>query len=419
MLYLIELNTFVLEAKAYEYNFEIETILQQFIAIIDNAMVMRYSVDKESGTRKLDEVIKPGYILGTKQRVMLDIINKAKNYELPVVIVSLSGISFVKERQASKNQIINVHTAALDSTYARPTPISIKVEVTIMTKYMTDLYQIYGKLATQFQPALAFSWFVPQNMNHNWVELRNKVEWDGELSLDIRAESKNSDEDKFTGKMGFTIDGWLFPTMNKCSNGIIYNIGTTIVPNEDTLSRIYDEISLFRPLVYSVMKGDEWDRYNNPRQLASSQPLITSMYFSDNYVSIVGEKRNDKTRYFILDSGRATDMLIDKHSAIIISGYNFKDAKVLAVPKNSNMISGAEYYKEQYQGDLHPFPNTKEEKTPVVSGYLLNIVKQTENQILVDFKEPLKIQGEFDIAVVNDVDYDLLSERKGFKLNAR
>ncbi len=100
----------MLYSNNYEYNFEIETILQQFIAIIDNAMVMRYSVDKESGDRKLDEVIKPGYILGTKQRVMLDIINKAKNYELPVVIVSIGGISFNKDRIAAKNQIISVTT---------------------------------------------------------------------------------------------------------------------------------------------------------------------------------------------------------------------------------------------------------------------------------------------------------------------
>jgi hypothetical protein len=413
MLYLIEINTIVLSANTYEYNFEIETILQQFIAIIDNAMVMRYSVDKDSGTRKLDEVIKPGYILGTKQRVMLDIINKAKNYELPVVIVTMSGISFVKERQASKNQVINVHSATLDSSYARPTPISMKVEVTIMTKYMTDLYQIYGKLATQFQPALAFSWFVPQTIKGNWQELRNKIEWDGELSLDVRTESKNSDEDKFTGKMGFTIDGWLFPTMNKCDSSIIYNIGTTVVPNEDTLSRIHDEISLFRPLVYSVLKGKEWDKYNNPRQLASSQPLITAVYLGTS-----GIAKDGKQCYFILDKERADSMLVASNNKLTISGYNLKDAKVLAIPTNSKNISGAKYYKEQYNGDIHPFPNSLEQKPANISGYLLNIVKQTENQITVDFKAPLSIRGEFDIAVVTDIDYDLLSERKGFKLNA-
>lgn len=388
-------------------------MLQQFISIIDNAIVMRYSVDKADGTRKLDEVIKPGYILGTKQRVMLDIINKAKNYELPVVIISLTGISFIKERQASKNQDINVHTAALDSTYARPTPISMKVDVTIMTKYMTDLYQIYGKLATQFQPALAFSWFVPQMIKSNWQELRNKIEWDGELNLDIRTESKNSDEDKFTGKMGFTIDGWLFPTMNRCDSSIIYNIGTTIVPNEDTLSRIYDEISLFRPLVYSVLKGKEWDRYNNPRQLASSQPLITSVYIGGNIIT-----KDESQCYFILDKSRAKEMKVYPSSKLIISGYNLKDAKVLIIPTNSKNISGAEFFKVQYNGDIHPFPDSLEQKPANISGYLLNIVKQSENQITVDFKEPLNIRGEFDIAVVTDIDYDLLSERKGFKLNA-
>jgi hypothetical protein len=409
----MEINTVVLSANIYEYNFEIETILQQFIAIIDNAMVMRYSVNKEDGTRKLDEVIKPGYILGTKQRVMLDIINKAKNYELPVVIVSMSGISFVKERQASKNQVINVHSATLDTSYARPTPISMKVDVTIMTKYMTDLYQIYGKLATQFQPALAFSWFVPQTINGNWQELRNKIEWDGELSLDIRSESKNSDEDKFTGKMGFTIDGWLFPTMNKCDSSIIYNIGTSIVPNEDTLSRIHDEISLFRPLVYSVLKGKEWDKYNNPRQLASSQPLITAAY-----IGIPNIAKDGNQCFFILDKDRAKSIKVNSVSKLTISGYNLKDVKVLAIPTNTKNISGAEFYKVQYNGDIHPFPNSLEQKTPNISGYLLNIVKQSDNQLTVDFKAPLSILGEFDIAVVSDIDYDLLSERKGFKLNA-
>lgn len=406
----------MLTANAYEYNFEIETILQQFIAIIDNAIVMRYSVNKEDGTRKLDEVIKPGYILGTKQRVMLDIINKAKNYELPVVIISLGGISFVKERQASKNQALTVHCPDLDTQYARPTPISIKVDVTIMTKYMTDLYQIYGKLATQFQPALAFSWFVPQVIKGNWVELRNKIEWDGELNLDVRTESKNSDEDKFTGKLGFTIDGWLFPTMNKCSDGIIYNIGTTVVPSEDTISRIYDDISLFRPLVYSVLKGKEWDKYNNPRQLASSQPLITSVYLGKNDIK---SSKDGAMSYFIMDKKRAEIISTNAGSKVVINGYNLKNAKVLAIPKNEKNISGAEFYKEQYNGDLHPFPNSLEEKPHFISGYLLNIVKQTENQITVDFKSPLSLIGEYDLAVVTDIDYDLLSERKGFKLNAK
>ena len=398
----------MLYSNSYEYNFEIETILQQFIAIIDNAIIMRYSLNKESGNRELDEVIKPGYILGTKQRVMLDITNKAKNYELPIVIVSIGGISFNKDRQAAKNIPITVNSYEGDTQYARPTPITMKIEVTIMTKYMTDLYQIYGKLATQFQPAITYSWFVPQNIQHNWSELRNKIVWDGELNLDVRTEAKSSDEDKFTGKMNFTVDGWLFPTMNSCTNNIIYNIGTSIVPNEDILSRIYDEISLFRPLAYSVLKGNEWDKYNNPRQFGTVHPSIVSIYFTYNI--------NRTQAHFILDKERSQKYNINNKSQLTISGYNLKDVEVFLISKEP--IKKLEDKTVSYNNFLLPFPNTKEEKERSITGYPLNIVKQSNNQITVDFQNIPEIPEEFDIAVLNDIDYDLLSKRKGFKLRA-
>ena len=382
-------------------------MLQQFISIIDNAMVMRYSVNKDSGQRELSEVVKPGYILGTKQRVMMDIINKAKNYELPVVIVSLGGISFVKERQASKNLALEVSSSETFYHYARPTPITVNVDVTKMTKYMTDLYQIYGKLATQFQPAVSYSWFVPQTIKSNWVELRNKIEWDGELSLDVRTEAKNTDEDKFTGKLGFTIDGWLFPTMNKCTDGIIYDIGTTVVADEDALSRIYDEISIFRPLAYSVLKGKEWKKYNNPREIASTHPQITSVYKTF--------KINNKQTHFILDTERAKQCF-NKDTTLTISGYNLNDCKVLMIPDTYKKQNDLLWYSKKYNVSLHPFPESLKEKTDSIAGYTLNILKQTNNKIVVDFKDVLPFSSSFDIAVVNEIDYDLLSERKGFKL---
>ena len=385
-------------------------MLQQFIAIIDNAIVMRYSVNKESKERELDEVIKPGYILGTKQRVMLDIINKAKNYELPIVIVSISGISFSKERIASKNTDIYVSSASGITVYPRPTPISMKVDVTIMTKYMTDLYQIYGKLATQFQPALAYSWFVPQLADYNWVELRNKIEWDGELSLDIRTESKNTDEDKFTGKMGFTIDGWLFPSMNKCADDLIFDIGTSIVPSEETLSRIHDKVSMFRPLAYSVVKGKEWEKYNNPRQFASSHPMITSIHRS----FVV----NRKEAFILIDKNRAENELVTPSTTIVINGYNLSDVKVLAIPCEKSIRPNCEEYHKKFTDFLYPFPESNEEKPSEVSGYLLNITKQSDNQLTINLQASLTNIGEFDLAIVNDIDYDLLSKRKGFTLKS-
>lgn len=398
----------MLNSRTYEYNFEIETILQQFIAIIDNATVMRYDVDSETKERQLKEVIKPSYMFGTKQRIIFDLVNKAHNYQLPIIAVNLEGISMVKDRQAAKHIPISTISKDLITSYDRPTPIEIKVTVNVLAKYMTDLYQIYGKIASQFQTYVPFSWFVPSSINGNYIELRNKIEWDGDVNFDIRTEAKATDEDKFTAKMGFTIQGWIFPNMNKCSDGIIYDIGTTVVPNEDTLSRIYDEISIFRPLVYSVIKGKEWQYYNNPREIASAHPLITSLA----YTQIISAKQV----YFVMDESRANRFRISANSEITINGYNFKDAKVLLVPNKTYQRDINKMESITYNCDLHPLPGTLDKKDSHISGYALNIVKQSDNSITVNFTGLDKLEGEYDLAVVSDVDYDLLSARKGFTL---
>lgn len=86
----------------YEYQFEIETILQQFLAIVDNAIVMRYDKNHDTGERTLVNMIKPQYVFGTKARVLMQLVNKAKNYTLPLIVVSLKSIKADKERLADK-----------------------------------------------------------------------------------------------------------------------------------------------------------------------------------------------------------------------------------------------------------------------------------------------------------------------------
>ena len=141
----------MLSSTAYEYNFEIETILHQFTAIIDNAIVMRYDVNRETKERLLKEVIKPSYVFGTKQRVIYDLLNKAHNYTLPIIAINLESITMVKERQRAKFDNLFSSASNVIAAYAMPTPIEIKLNMTVIAKYMTDLYQIYGKIALKQQ----------------------------------------------------------------------------------------------------------------------------------------------------------------------------------------------------------------------------------------------------------------------------
>lgn len=400
----------MLSSSTYEYNFEIETILHQFTAVIDNAIVMRYDVNKDTKERLLREVIKPSYVFGTKQRVIFDVLNKAHNYTLPLIAINLEGISMVKERQRAKFESLNSTVHDVIGSYQMPTPIELKVNMTIIAKYMTDLYQLYGKIASQFRTYVPFSWYVPSNIKGDYTELRNKIEWDGDVSFDIRSEAKSSDEDKFTAKLGFTIQGWIFPQMASCANGIIYDIGTSVVPSEDTLDRIYDDISIFRPLVYSVLKDDKWDKYNNPREIATSHPMITSMIYSIS--------SNNKNIFFIADEHRAESFKLKKSTKITINGYNLSDCKVLLIPEKYKRHPELEYNIKKYNDILHPFPNSLNEKDSQISGYLLNTINQSNNSITISFDNVDKLEGEYDLAIFNNIDYDILSKRKGFKLHA-
>lgn len=364
---------------------------------------------KVLGERILKSVVKPSYIIGTKQRVFYDINNKAKNHILPVIGITLKSISYEKERQASKNQVITVSTNDLDTSYDRPMPIKISVDIIIIAKYMTDLYQIYGKIITQFNPYVTYSWFVPQNIKYNYIELRNKIECTGNLNIDVRTEAKD-ESDRFTGTMSFEIDAWMFPTMNSCIENIIYDIGTTVIPSEDVRDRIYNEISANRPLVHTFYNSENEKRYNNPREFATAHPQITSVYLTTN-------NYNTGNSFFIMDKSRANTIKVGKGSKLLLNGYNFSKAKVMAIIKSQN-IKGAQFYNQTYTNELHPYPNSKEEKPKEISGYLLNISKQTDNQIEINFDNLEAFSGSFDLAVLNDIGYDSLENRKGFKLTA-
>lgn len=124
----------------YEYQFEIETILHQFLAIIDNALVMRYDKNHQTGARTLVNTIKPHYVFGLKSRVEYSLVNKTGNYTLPLIGINLKTIKADKERLQDKSGIISRNYEGTLEGVRRPTPITIGVSLTIVTKYMTDMY---------------------------------------------------------------------------------------------------------------------------------------------------------------------------------------------------------------------------------------------------------------------------------------
>lgn len=389
----------------YEYGFEIESILKQFTALIDKAIILRY--EKVENERKLVQTIQPMYKFATKSRALLLSLNSAKNFALPCVVVEVTGIKADKDRIANKQSIINrVDSNDLTEGYKYPTPITISVTLNIITKYKTDLFQIYGNLASKFQPECFISWIVPTNERIKRIEeLRNKVEWDFNLEIDSKETLKEEEEERYTGKMSFSIQGWIFHNHRDYMNNTILDIGTTELVSNELENRIDGFITHAAPL--TSIYGST---YKNPRQYATSHIRILKAFTT--------VKIQNRDYYFRIGKNDYNDFRVnsEKDYLITFDGYNLSNAQAFFVPKNKCDVKQTEYNFDELSkvtpqiGESEPKPNT-------IKGIPLEIISQSNNNLRIKLPK-INYKGDFDIILYDKIDYDSFSDAEGFYLNA-
>lgn len=399
---------------AHQYNFELETLITQFIALIDGAIIIRYNVDEATKQRIFVDTIKPWYVFGPKHRVMHNLVNKAKTYSLPFVTINITGIEGNTDRLAAKHTIIKRHNGVNTLGYNRPTPITISLQVTITTDRMTDLYQIYSKLSTQFQPYCAFSWYVPYTGSDKteYEELTGKAEWDFNISFDVKDQLKETDKEEFSGTMNFKMTGWMFPTNKQCVGGIIYDIGTSNIIDNELRSRVINFENTLHPLVSEVMEDKNYEKYDNPREWANAHPRIVNVFQTI--------KVNNKLINFLMDKERMHPIVLDDKKSFTLDGYNLKNVQVLFVPKDKNSIETTlEKVSYNYKGEsLFPKRGGLTKKRSTIEGYKMNITEQTANKVTVNLKD-IDYQGDFDIIVADLIDYDSTDDVLGKQFESK
>lgn len=392
----------------YSYSFEIETIIKQFVSLLNGAIVKRYDVDEETDERKLRTTIYPSYACGPKQRIIYDLVNKAKNYTLPCIIISLTGISLDTARISAKLTPRSRVVEQKRLSYKFPTPVTFNFDVTAFAKYITDLYQIYGKFCSEFQNNLIFSWYVPHDKSvekEEYEELTSKVEWDGNVSFDLKPEKREGDGDNFTAKMSFKVDGWIFPDVLSYRGNIIKDIGTTNYVPDYVYNSIF-ELDSYKPLMKDVIEDKNLDSYNNPREWNNAHPRIVNVFYTT--------ERNNQPVYFLLDKKRVRPINPNYRQRLTFDGYNFNFADVLFVPEDKKSLVTTlplieREYKKQY---IFAKRNENDEKWGIIEGYKMNVTEQSQNKITVDFSN-IEYQGNFDIVITDETDYDSVSDSLG------
>jgi hypothetical protein len=225
--------------RKYTYDFEIETMFTMFISAMDDIIVKRYNNKKEA-----KDSIRCRFVYAPKQRVLLDLLDKAQNLQLPVVAVSNGGIT--RDSNRVFNKIQGSYISDPDPRYAKkllqPVPIDITINMTILTRFQQDYDQIITNFIPYFDPYIVISWRTPSNPDQ---EIRSQVVWSGSVNTTYPTDLNSSQVARVQGETSFTFKGWLFKAAPSSNDAKIFNITADISTlNELTTKYSLSEIDL-------------------------------------------------------------------------------------------------------------------------------------------------------------------------------
>lgn len=291
------------------FNFEIRDLLVQFIAAMDDVVISRYNKDREE-----KEKIKVRYVHAPKERVFLDIINKAQNVTLPVIAVNITAIQRDETRVFNKidgfyEPVRRETEGKLTTHISMPVPVNLSVAVSIIANYQSDIDQIVSNFVPYSNPYIIISWKTPESFRVNNIEeIRSEVLWDGSIQLEYPTDLESGTKPRFAANTSFTIKGWLFPASNDDYYKNIYFVNshfrltekynlhydsyTTDLAAENLLT-ITETISISgAPLLTNLYVN----RDNGPFDLSGTNVIIGE---SDNTYIILGQNFQYTTNVLI------------------------------------------------------------------------------------------------------------------------
>ena len=212
------------------YHFEIKDLIASFIDAFDGTVMKRFNQNRIS-----EKEVKVRYLYAPKQRILFDILTPGQNLTLPVVSITITGLKRDENRVFNKiagfyvNQAKTVNDSTAETSYFRtPTPVDIGINMSILTRYQTDMDQILSNFIPFNNPYIVISWQIPSAYNLAVPqEIRSEVLWNGNIDLQYPVEQDPTAKSMIVADTSFTIKGWIFSEQSDPIKNIFY-IDTTI-----------------------------------------------------------------------------------------------------------------------------------------------------------------------------------------------
>lgn len=246
-------------------------MLTQFVAAFDDIVIKRFNVN-----RKIEDRISVRYVYSPKQRVLYDIINTAQNMTLPAVAVTIGGISRDNNRVFNKldgftySEGSNKKSARMRS----PVPINITINMSIITRFQTDMDQILSNFIPYSNPYVIISWPIPTEFGlPSEQEIRSEVLWDGTMNMAYPVDLNGQEKARIIADTTFTIKGWLFKETSNPVNNIYYIKDNFYV--ESLITDYYDLSGQTTTYPLSTGLYTETESFT-----VSATPYVTNMYYN-------------------------------------------------------------------------------------------------------------------------------------------
>jgi len=360
--------------QSYNYHWEIKDLLTQFLQAFDGAIVKRYD-----NTRNAGQAVAVRYVYSPKQRVLHDIVDKAQTITLPAVAFSIGSISRDVNRVFNKLQghYYNINSTDSSSVHSlQPVPINITVNVSILTRFQTDMDQILSNFVPWSDPYFIISW---TNDAVPGQEIRTEILWDGSLKMGYPIDINHNQPTQVTCDTAFTIKGWLFKA-NTDPVGRIFKIDSNLyavneVPQgEADYGSIYDVINQLNGTPYNetvTVSARPYisytDRWITPIQLSGTCTLLGDMFDYTTAVYV---------------SGNIPNAFLGTNNTVTLTAFSTVPSLSAKYPSLSGLL-------------------------PVLNYEIIN-----NNKLYVNYQAPSLSAGTtyFDIVVVNDAGYSILSQ---------
>lgn len=209
------------------------------MSMLDDIVIARR---KRQNFNEAIDWIKVRFVYAPKQRVLLDLLDKAQNLQLPVVAFYLGGIN--RDTNRVWNKLDGYYAKSPDPAFTKkipqPNPIDITLNCSVLTKYAGDMDQIISNLIAWTNPQHILSWRLPKVYDH---EIRSPVIWNGSVNTTYPTDLNSSQVARYQADLGFTIKGWIFKNIPEKSDGKIFTIHSDFsLTNELTTKYSLDEL---------------------------------------------------------------------------------------------------------------------------------------------------------------------------------